>query len=167
MAPDYTDDDDDDGGSLDTVGRQVMSAVSRVYDLSPALTGDPSQLAWPPTLVIEIALKLDTPRAICESHNISRDEWDAIRTNPHFVAELGRAVEALRNDGMAFKARSQLQALELLKQSWKMIHDAATPANVKADLIKSTIRWSGLDASKDAALGAKTGQGFSIQINLL
>lgn len=129
---------------------------------------DPSQLAWPPTLPIELALKVGTAREICESHGIERDQWEAIRTNPHFIAELGRTVEALRTEGMAFKARSQLQAVELLKTSWNLIHAGDTPANVKADMIKATIRWSGLDASKDASLvaGKAAGGGFNIQINL-
>ena len=128
---------------------------------------DPSQIGWPPTLCIEFALKIGSPKEICDGHGIDREQWDAIRTNPHFIAELGRTVEGLRTDGMAFKARSQLQSLELLKESWHIIHAKDTPANVKADLIKATIRWSGLDASKDAALVAgKTGGGFSININL-
>ncbi len=130
---------------------------------------DPSQLAWPPTLPIELALKIGTAREICDSHGIDRDQWEAIRTNPHFIAELGRTVEALRTEGMAFKARSQLQAVELLKTSWNLIHAADTPPNVKADMIKATIRWSGLDASKDATLAGvagKAGGGFQINIML-
>lgn len=130
---------------------------------------DPSQIGWPPTLCIELALKLGTAREICESHGIDKAQWDAIRTNPHFIGDLGRAVEALRSEGVAFKARSQLQAIELLKTSWQLIHAHDTPANVKADMIKATIRWAGLDASKDmtlAGVAGKAGGGFSISINL-
>ena len=129
---------------------------------------DPSQMAWPPTLPIELALKVGTTKEICDGHGIDRRTWDAIRTNPHFIAELGRTVEALRTDGMAFKARSQLQANELLKASWNLIHGKDTPANVKADMIKATIRWAGLDASKDASFiaGKGGGGGFSIVLNL-
>lgn len=167
MADDY---DDDDAAGTPTGGDLVTTSPSpplRLYETGPALATDPSEMGWPPTMIIELALKVGSPKDICADHGISREQWEAIRHNPVFIAELGRTVEALRTDGMAFKARSQLQANELLKESWKLIHDVAVPANVRADLIKSTIRWSGLDASKDAALQAKTGAGFSIQINLL
>lgn len=157
----YYDDEEDGGSTALTVPQE-----RRFFTSDDALAGDPAQFGWPPTLVLELALHVETPRALCESYGISREQWDVIRNNPHFIADLSRAVEMMRTEGMAFKARAQLQAAALLKESWKLIHDVTTPANVKADLIKYTIRCSGLDASKDPAIQAKQGPGFSITINM-
>lgn len=134
---------------------------------------DPCAIAWPPTLPIEIALKVAPTREICAAYGIERSQWEEIARNPAFIAELAAAVEALRKDGMSFKARAQMQSIELLKESWAMIHDRSgnVPHSVRADLIKFTIRCAGLDASKDASLGqvgiaAGGNGGFAIHINL-
>jgi hypothetical protein len=41
--------------------------------------------------------------------------------------------------------KARLQAEEMLKTSWRMVQDKETPANVRADLIKATVRWAGLE----------------------
>lgn len=131
---------------------------------------DPANFGWPPTLALELAMRVDTTPNICRAYGIERERWKEIAANPVFIAELAGAVEALRQDGMAFKARAGLQALELLKASWALIHAPATPPNVKADLIKSTVDWAGLNASKDKGpgIGVQGGvvNGFHINIQI-
>jgi hypothetical protein len=130
--------------------------------------GDPMGLVgWPATLPLEIALQESTPKEICSDYGITRSEWDAIRTNPHFINELGRAVEELRVDGTGFKMRVRMQATEMLKENFRLVHDPATPHAVKADLIKHTIRVAGYDASREqAAAAVKSGSAVAITINL-
>ena len=55
----------------------------------------------------------------------------------------------------------------LLEKSWNMINDATglVPPNVKADLLKFTIRAAGLDGSKDQAANAGM-VGTALQINI-
>jgi hypothetical protein len=128
---------------------------------------DPARLAWPPTLPIEIALKTAPLDEIREEYGYTPAEWLALKHNPVFVKDLTQAIEMVKQEGMSFKLKARLQAEELLKQSWKMIHAAAddVPPSVKADLIKSTMRWAGYD-NKDTAGAAAVTNGLNIQINL-
>ena len=133
------------------------------------LSNDPSMLAWPPTLAIEVALRSSSLKNICQDYGISEDEWDNIRHNPAFVRELVAAVELLKAEGNGFKVRAKLQAAEMLKQSWAMVHAEgdSVPASVKADLIKSTVRWAGYDPQTSKEGGGQTNNvGFKIEIIL-
>lgn len=137
-------------------------------DLSYATRDDPSQLAWPPTLPIEIALRAQPVKDICADYGISHQEWDSIRTHPVFINEVASAMQALKKDGMPFKMRCQMQSLEMLKESWRMVHagDDKVPPAVKADLIKATVKWAGYDPSTDKSNGQVNGAQFNIQLVL-
>ena len=128
---------------------------------------DPSELGWPPTFPIEIALRVASPKDICKAHGITRDEWDVLRQDEGFLNVLTGYVKMIREQGMGFKLKAQIQSEELLKTSWNIIHAVDTPAAVKADLIKHTIKFAGLDASLDQRLGgAPNANNFQININL-
>lgn len=127
-------------------------------------TKDPAKLGWPPTLPIEIALKTAPMDEIRQAYGYSPEEWAALPKNPVFLSDLAAAVTIVKKEGMSFKLKAQLQAEELLKQSWRMIHDEQAPASVRADLIKATMRWAGYEVKENAA-GAG-GNTLAIQINL-
>ena len=129
---------------------------------------NPADIGYPPTLPVEIALRVAPLPEICKAYGISKAEFEELRHDPVFVADLKRAVEMVKKDGMSFKLKAQLQADELLKTSWTMIHDRSgdVPPSVKADLLKFTIRAAGLDGSKDPSASGGAGPSLSIQINL-
>lgn len=149
-------------------GGALKRAVAQQHVLHGEILSDPASgdFYWPPTLALEVAMQMMSSREICESYNISRERWDVIRKNPIFISEVTAASEALRQEGAAFKARVQLQALELLQDNWKFIHDPTCPWAVRADLLKHTIRVAGLDASKDQGLLGKGGAGGGLAINI-
>lgn len=121
--------------------------------------------AYPATLPIELALQVASVREICGGYGITREQMAELVHNPAFVADLERARAMVRKEGMSFRLKAQLQADHLLQTSWQMIHDAATPAAVRADLLKFTIKAAGLDASKDQG-SISPGAGLMIQINM-
>lgn len=125
---------------------------------------DPATLTYPPTLPVEIALKTAPLPTICASYGISKAQWDVLRKHPVFIHDLTQAVEMLKREGMSFRMKARLQAEELLKTSWSLIHKPSdeVPPSVKADLIKFTIKAAGLDASADKA----TGNAPPLQINI-
>lgn len=128
---------------------------------------DPATLGYPATLPIELALKTATPSELQAEYGYTNEEWNALRYDPAFLADLTQAVEMAKQEGMSFKLKAKLQAEELLKTSWKLIHaphDQVSPT-VKSDLIKSTMRWAGYD-EKNANAGGQLGTGLAIQINL-
>lgn len=127
---------------------------------------DPSELGYPPTLPIEIALKTAPLNDIREEYGFTKDEWLALRYDPNFINDLAAATEMLKVEGMSFKLKARLQAEELLKTSWRLIHAPKdeVPPQVRANLIQATMRWAGYDNKDNAAGGA--GNQLNIQINL-
>lgn len=128
---------------------------------------DPAGLGYPPTLPIEIALRTAPLARIQEEYGYTDEEWMALRDDPVFLRDLASAVEMVREEGMSFKLKARLQADELLKTSWRLIHAAKedVPSSVKADLIKATMRWAGYE-EKPGVNAAQAGTALNIQINL-
>lgn len=127
---------------------------------------NPAEIGYPPTLPIELALKTATPQELQAEYGFDDDDWLALRYNPHFLADVAAAAEMVKKEGMTFKLKARLQAEELLKTSWRLIHAPTdeVPSSVKADLIKATARWAGYD-NKEAAAGGQA-NAFQININL-
>lgn len=125
---------------------------------------NPAELGYPATLPIEVALRTASIQRICEAYGITREEWDELRQNPMFIADVKAAHEELKKDGMSFRMKARLQSEELLKQSWRMIHASSdeVPPSVKADLIKFTIRAAGLEADSKSTVSATN----NLQINI-
>ena len=125
---------------------------------------NPADLGFPPMLPVELALKIASPKDICEHYDISRDQFAELVRHPVFMKAYQEAVEQLKVDGMSFKMKARMQAEGFLSTSYAMVTNPATSDAVRADLIKNTVRWAGYDA-KAAEVGAG-GQSFNIQINL-
>lgn len=125
---------------------------------------DPADLGYPPTLPIEVAMRNASVADICAAYGLSKEDWDKLRADPVFVADVAEAVELLKKEGMSFKIKARLQAEELLKTSWKLIHAPAdeVPPSVKADLIKFTVRAAGLEADNKASQNNQN----NLQINI-
>lgn len=128
---------------------------------------DPAQIGtYPPTLPIEIALRVAPLKEICEAYNISQEQWQDLRHDPVFQRDLAAAVELVRKDGMSVKLKAGLQAEEMLKTSWAMVNDNTgdIPPSVRADLLKFTFRVAGLIEPPQAS--AANVPALNIQINL-
>lgn len=132
---------------------------------------DPTSLAWPPTLPIELALKTASPAELRTEYGYTEAEWDALRHNAAFLKDLAQAVEMVRQDGMSFKLKARLIAEENLKQVWKMVHEShgEVPPAVKAKLIELTARWAEFDPKSSGGDGGGSGgvtNALQININL-
>jgi hypothetical protein len=125
---------------------------------------DPNGVGFPAMLPMELAMKVDTPKAICAAYGVDRDTFAAFLANPLFLKAYAEAVEALKINGMSFKLKAQMAAEEYLKTAFQMVKNTNVSDAVRADLIKSTVRWAGWDAK--AAEVAGGGQTFSINIDL-
>ena len=151
-----------DLAEIDNFPTRMLAEPART--ITPINPSDPARLGYPATLPIEIAMRTSGTRAVCEAYGITEEEWDLIRFDPTFLSDLQRAVDMLKEEGMSFKVRAKLQAEELLKTSWRMIHDPNTPPNVRADMMKATVRWAGYDVPPSQQQ-VPPGSGFSISIN--
>ena len=125
---------------------------------------DPADLGFHPMLPVELAMRVAPVPEICAAYDVTKEQLTDLIANPVFAQAFANAQEMLQKDGMSFRIKARLQAEELLKKSWQMIHALETPTAVKADLIKSTVRWAGLEPKGDTAAGL--GSAFQININL-
>lgn len=127
---------------------------------------DPAKVAWPASLPIELALKTAAPQDLKDHYGFNDEEWTALRQNPVFIKELTDACDLVKQEGMTFRLKARLQAEALLETSWRLIHapGSEVPANVKADMIKTTFRVAGFD-NKEGVQGGN-GTALNIQINL-
>lgn len=139
------------------------------YPATASINPDnPSEIGhYPPTFPIEVALRTAPLPEICAAYSISQEEWLVLRTDPVFLRDLTAAVELVKKEGMSFKLKAQLQADELLKTSWRMIHsnNEDVPASVRADLLKFTVRAAGLADPAEKGSGVPQ-NALQININL-
>ena len=131
-----------------------------------ALAVDPAALGFPPMLAVEVAMQTAPIEEIFQGYGLTISDYEALIQDPIFLRAIKTAKEQLQEEGMSFKIKAKLQAEELLKKSWAMIHDVTTPHNVRADLIKSTMRWAGHEPKAGGTDLSSGGTALQININL-
>lgn len=124
---------------------------------------NPAELGFPPMLPYELAMKVDSPAAICRAYGITRIDFELLVVHPVFIKAYQEAVEALKVEGMSFKVKARLQAEAYLDTAFSLATSAGTSDAVRADIIKNTVRWAGYDAK---AVDAGPGANFNIILNL-
>jgi hypothetical protein len=124
---------------------------------------------WNDRLAFDVALTLEgsgeTLQEIVGRHRITTSDVLAFNADPIFLKKVEHYRTEVREKGLTFKLKARAQAEELLTTSWLLIHDAAVSPAVKADLIKSTVKWAGLEP-KDAGPQDQGTGGVKITINL-
>ena len=141
----------------------TSSNLPSIGNLNPS---DPAGIGlYPATLPMEIALRESKVPEILAAYDISEEQWEEVRNNPGFISDLNAATEALKKEGVSFRAKAKLQAEGLLRTSWEMIHDTSgnVPAAVKYQLIALTLKAAGYSEDKTAGVQQT---GLSININL-
>ena len=124
---------------------------------------------WSDRLAFDIALTLEgsgeSLDEVMQRHEISAEDMLHFNKDPIFLKKVDVYRADIRDKGMTFKLKARAQAEELLTTSWLLIHDPAVSPSVKADLIKSTVKWAGLEPKNDEDAGQSAG-GVKIMINL-
>lgn len=123
---------------------------------------------WSDRLAFDVALTLEgsgeAMNEIMQRHRLSVTEMLEFNADPLFLKKVDHYRAEVRDKGMTFRLKARAQAEELLTTSYLLIHDPGVSPAVKADLIKSTVKWAGLEP-KEAAIG-DGGGGVRITINL-
>ena len=123
---------------------------------------------WSDRLAFDVALTLEgsgEPLSdVLVRHKISSSDILRFNSDPVFLKKVDNFRTEVREKGITFKLKARAQAEELLTTSWLLIHDPAVSPAVKADLIKSTVKWAGLEPKDSPA--EQTGGGVKITINL-
>lgn len=124
---------------------------------------------WTDRLALDVAMveegSGDTVEDILFRHNMAPERLDAFKNDLVFQRKVLSYREDLKKNGVTFRLKARAQAEELLFTSWDLIHDLETSPAVKADLIKSTVKWAGLEPKDQPTLGGGD-SGVRITINL-
>jgi len=123
---------------------------------------------WSDRLAFDVALMLEgsgeTLDEVKQRHRVSGKELAKFSKDGVFLKKVEHYREEDREKGLTFKLKARAQAEELLTTSWTLIHSPDVSAAVKADLIKSTVKWAGLEVKGDEENGGVAG-GVRININ--
>lgn len=110
---------------------------------------------WSDRLAFDIALKLEGSgedlNEIIQRHRVSTTDLYTFNMDPVFRKKVELYRNDIRDKGMTFRLKARAQAEELLTTSWLLIHSPDVSPAVKADLIKSTVKWGGLEPKGDVA----------------
>lgn len=132
-------------------------------DLSPF-----NYTKWSDRLAFDMALLLEGSGEemgeMLTRHRISQDDMLVFSKDPVFLKKVEHYREEVREKGLTFRMKARAQAEELLVTSWTLIHSPDVSAAVKADLIKQTVKWGGLEPKNETEVTA--GGGVRITINL-
>ncbi len=124
---------------------------------------------WSDRLAFDIALLLEksgeTLDEVTERHGITASEMLVFNDDPIFRKKVDAYREEIKEKGMTFRLKARAQAEELLMTSWQLIHSPEVSPSVKADLIKSTVKWGDLEP-RTSSQDVEAGGGVKITINL-
>lgn len=123
---------------------------------------------WTDRLAFDVALTLEgsgEPMAeLMARHHITSHDIMTYHSDHVFLKKVDHYRTEVRDKGMTFRLKARAQAEELLGTSYLLIHDPSVSPAVKADLIKSTVKWAGLEPKDNVQ--ADAGGGVKITINL-
>ena len=124
---------------------------------------------WSDRLAFDVALMLEgsgeTLQEVIARHKIAAADILEYNKDPVFLKKVEHYQAEVKEKGLTFRLKARAQAEELLTTSYMLIHDPGVSAAVKADLIKSTVKWAGLEPKNDP-VSEGVGGGVRITINL-
>lgn len=129
----------------------------------------PIQTKWSDRFAFDLALLLEGSGEkldeLLDRHELDANALLKFKKDVNFLRKVEVYREEVHTKGLTFKVKARAQAEELLRTSWLLIHDPIVSPAVKADLIKSTVKWAGLDTTS-ANEAQNAAGGVTITINL-
>jgi hypothetical protein len=130
----------------------MTQTVSQFID-SFDLPADPAEAApFPRGLTLDLVLEVGTLKEILDSYELTPEQFKRVLQNPAFRKEYETHKESMATEGWSFRKKAASQAELYLNMVYRMASSDTTPAAVRADLIKSTVKWAGLDAPSPATM---------------
>jgi hypothetical protein len=124
---------------------------------------------WTDRLAFDVALCLEgsgeSLDEIKDRHHIDASDLLVFNKDPIFLKRVESYRDEVKEKGLTFRLKARAQAEELLTTSYMLIHDPSVSPAVKADLIKSTVKWAGLEPKNTDDQNGAVG-GVKIMINL-
>ncbi len=111
---------------------------------------------WDPRLILDLAIGIDGLEDILLRYDLSEDEFNILSGTQSFRRELALTIRDVRENGVPFAQKAKVQAESYLMVLDELIHSPTTPANVRLEAIRSTVKWGKLEPkeAKDDGMNA-------------
>ncbi len=116
-------------------------------------------------LALDLALEADNVEGLCKKYQLTYQQFQTLVDHPVFSQLVNDMRAEIRERGMTFRMKASVQADMYLEQVHKMVMDENIPSSVRADLIKSTVKWADLEP-KQKGSGEGSGPAFKLVINM-
>lgn len=125
-----------------------------------------SSRKWTDRFALDLAMTLegsgDKLPVLLGDHGFTPTDLQNFAKDPLFEQRVQTYRMQLRERGLTFKLKAQVQAELLLDTSWDLIHNNDVSPAVKADLIKFTVKAAGFEGANTNA----NDTGVTININM-
>jgi hypothetical protein len=125
----------------------------------------PSTNIWDPRLILDLAIGVDGLEEILPRYDLTEEEFTILSDIPAFRRELAMAMRDAREYGLPFTKKAKVQAESYLEVLDHLVYSDLTPANVRLEAIRSTVRWAGLEPKETAGTGDGEKNVINVQIN--
>lgn len=143
-----------------------MSNVAKLPSKSfaPINPDNPGDASFPHKLPIELAMGLNTPRDICASYGLTKDDLVAIYAIPQFHALLEWAKEVRLEPNGIFRLQMVMMSDDIAKTIWMAMTDAEGGMAQRLRAAELAAKLGGLEAPKQVP-PADSNEKFSIVVN--
>ena len=134
----------------------------RKQDLLPEQS---SANQWDPRLILDLALGIEDTRQVLERYGLTDNDYIVLCGSRLFRQELAVTIRDVHENGLPFRAKARVQAEAYLEVINDLVYNETTPATIKLEAIRSTVRWANLEPKEDKTADAGGGQTVNVQIN--
>ncbi len=114
---------------------------------------DPANSApYPRGLALDLVLEVGPLKEILESYSLTPENFKTILANHAFRTEYEKLKEEMQTEGWSFRKKAASQAELYLNLVYRMVSSDQTPAAVRSELIRHTVKWAGLDTPPPSAM---------------
>jgi len=119
---------------------------------------------YDPRMILDLAIGLEDLTVILPRYNLSEAEFNILSETPVFRRELAMAMREARENGLPFANKAKFQAESYLEVLDELVYSAETPASVRLEAIRSTVKWARLEVEKGTE-GTGNAPQINVQIN--
>lgn len=135
-------------------------------DYHPPAVVQPQKVnRWDPRLILDLAVGIDSIDEILDRYSLSEAEFNRLSETQSFRRELAGTIRDVRENGVAFSSKAKVQAEVYLGVLDDMINDPETPASVRLEAIRSTVKWGKLEPREEKGDGQNNATQVNVNIN--
>lgn len=139
----------EDTSQEDVMHQIEQLAADEVSAFSPLSPERGKTNQWDPRLILDLAFAIDPLEEVLPRYGLSTREFDRLSKVPAFRKELALTLRDIRENGLTFTKKAKVQAESYLEVLDEIVHDNETPASVRLEAIRSTVKWGNLEPRDD------------------